>query len=123
MYVGPVPDVHPSSLSRLLADPDFARSAADAVQALASPTRLRILARLHAGPASVGELAGVVGMEASAVSHQLRLMRHLRLVVGERSGRRVVYALHDDHVVRMIDQALAHVDHVRAAASSGRAAA
>ncbi len=117
-----VPDVHPSSLDRLLADRAFARSAADAIQALASPTRLRILARLHGGPASVGDLAGAVGMEASAVSHQLRLMRHLRLVVGERSGRRIIYALHDDHVVRMIDQALAHVDHVRDGVS-GRAAA
>ena len=61
-------------------------------------TATGVLARLHKGPESVGELAAAVGMEGSAVSHQLRLMRHLGLVVGRRDGRQVVYALHDDHV-------------------------
>jgi DNA-binding transcriptional ArsR family regulator len=52
------------------------------LQALATPSRLRILARLHAGAASVNELAEVVGMEPSAVSHQLRMLRHLAGVIG-----------------------------------------
>jgi DNA-binding transcriptional ArsR family regulator len=52
-------------------------------------------------------------MEDSAVSHQLRLMRHLGLVVGRREGRRVIYALHDDHVAEMLEQVVSHVDHVR----------
>ena len=59
------------------------------------------------------ELAVAVEMESSAVSHQLRLLRHLGLVVGERRGRRVVYALHDSHVADLLDQAVFHVDHVR----------
>ena len=75
-----------------------ARTAAESIQALAAPSRLRILAGLHDGPAAVGEIAEGVGMEASAVSHQLRLLRHLGLVIGVRDGRRVVYELHDDHV-------------------------
>jgi DNA-binding transcriptional ArsR family regulator len=49
----------------------------------------------------------------SAVSHQLRLLRHLGLVVGQRDGRRVVYELHDDHVGELLEQVVAHVDHVR----------
>jgi len=61
----------------------------------------------------VTELAVAVEMESSAVSHQLRLLRHLGLVVGERRGRRVVYALHDSHVADLLDQAVFHVDHVR----------
>jgi DNA-binding transcriptional ArsR family regulator len=103
----------PADLERLLGDPAYARAAAEAMQALAAPSRLRILARLHAGPAPVGELAAAVGMEGSAVSHQLRLMRHLGLVVGRRDGRSVVYALHDDHVGEMLEQVVSHVDHVR----------
>jgi ArsR family transcriptional regulator len=93
-------------------DESFARIVADTMQALATPSRLHILGRLHAGPCSVGELANHVGMEASAVSHQLRLLRHLGLVAGRREGRNVVYALHDDHVGQLLDEAVAHVEHL-----------
>jgi ArsR family transcriptional regulator, nickel/cobalt-responsive transcriptional repressor len=95
-------------------DADFAAVVAQTMQALAAPSRVLILGRLHAGPCSVGELADAVGMEASAVSHQLRLLRHLGLVVGRRDGRRVVYDLHDDHVGELLEQAVGHVEHVRA---------
>ncbi|GJF34336.1 transcriptional regulator [Kitasatospora sp. NE20-6] len=84
------------------------------LQALATPSRLYILARLQEGPCSVGDLADAVGMEASACSHQLRLLRNLGLVTGERHGRSIVYALHDDHVAELLDQALHHVEHLRA---------
>jgi ArsR family transcriptional regulator, nickel/cobalt-responsive transcriptional repressor len=102
-----------TDVDRLREDPAFARAAADAMQALSAPSRLRILARLVEGPASVGELATAVQMEGSAVSHQLRLLRHLGLVVGQREGRQVVYELHDDHVAELLQQVIAHVDHVR----------
>jgi ArsR family transcriptional regulator, nickel/cobalt-responsive transcriptional repressor len=98
---------------RLLDDPAFARSAAESIQALSAPSRLRILARLHAGPASVTEIAAAVGMEGSAVSHQLRLLRHLGLVTGSRDGRQVVYELYDDHVADLLEQVVSHVEHVR----------
>lgn len=83
------------------------------LQALATPSRLYILARLQEGPCSVGELAGAVGMENSACSHQLRLLRNLGLVTGERQGRSIVYSLYDDHVAELLDQALYHVEHLR----------
>jgi ArsR family transcriptional regulator, nickel/cobalt-responsive transcriptional repressor len=104
-------DLH--DLGRLLDDAAFAQSAAESIQALAAPSRLRILARLHAGPASVNEIAAAVGMEGSAVSHQLRLLRHLGLVTGQRDGRQVVYELHDDHVADLLEQVVSHVEHVR----------
>jgi DNA-binding transcriptional ArsR family regulator len=103
---------HPD-IERLLSDPAFAGAAADSMQALATPSRLRILARLHDGPASVGELAQAVAMEHSAVSHQLRLLRYMGLVVGRRDGRQVVYELHDGHVAELLLQVVSHVDHVR----------
>jgi len=102
-----------SDINRLLDDRGFAQAAADSVQALATPSRLRILARLYAGPASVNEIAASVAMEGSAVSHQLRLLRHLGLVVGHRYGRQVVYELHDEHVAELLDQVVSHVEHVR----------
>jgi ArsR family transcriptional regulator, nickel/cobalt-responsive transcriptional repressor len=95
-------------------DAEFAGVVAETMQALAAPSRVRILGRLHAGACSVTELAEAVGMEASAVSHQLRLLRHLGLVVGHRDGRRVVYDLYDDHVGELLEQAISHVEHVRA---------
>jgi DNA-binding transcriptional ArsR family regulator len=95
-------------------DADFAAVVAQTMQALASPSRVLILGRLHAGQCSVGDLADAVGMEASAVSHQLRMLRHLGLVVGRREGRRVLYDLHDDHVGDLLEQAIGHVEHVRA---------
>ncbi|PRH80746.1 transcriptional regulator [Streptomyces solincola] len=83
------------------------------LQALATPSRLHILARLQEGPCAVSDLAEAVGMEASACSHQLRLLRNLGLVTGERHGRSIVYALYDSHVAELLDQALFHVEHLR----------
>jgi ArsR family transcriptional regulator, nickel/cobalt-responsive transcriptional repressor len=83
------------------------------MQALATPSRVLILARLRESPHSVGELAAAVEMELSAVSHQLRLLRHLGLVRGERRGRQIVYALHDSHVADLLDDAAYHLEHLR----------
>ncbi len=73
----------------------------------------RILARLRHSPCAVGELASAVEMERSAVSQQLRVLRHLGLVIGERHGRSIVYALHDSHVADLLDQAVFHIEHLR----------
>ncbi|MFF5701448.1 ArsR/SmtB family transcription factor [Streptomyces sp. NPDC012794] len=90
-----------------------ASDVAATLQALATPSRLHILARLQEGPCPVGELAEAVGMEQSACSHQLRLLRNLGLVTGERRGRSIVYELYDGHVAELLDQALFHVEHLR----------
>jgi DNA-binding transcriptional ArsR family regulator len=118
MAHGDQPDI-----DRLVGDAAYARAAAESIQALSAPSRLRILARLHAGPASVGQLAQSVGMEGSAVSHQLRLLRHLGLVVGRRDGRQVVYELHDDHVAELLEQMVSHVEHLRLGIAGRRAKA
>ena len=102
-----------TGISRLLEDPAYARAASETLQALGTPSRLRILAFLNVAPAAVGEIADAVGMEASAVSHQLRMLRHLGLVVGQRRGRHVVYELHDHHVAELLGQAVGHVEHLR----------
>jgi ArsR family transcriptional regulator, nickel/cobalt-responsive transcriptional repressor len=102
-----------------LLDLGVARQVAETMQALATPSRLRILACLHEGPASVSEISAAVGMDGSAVSHQLRILRHLGLVSGEREGRRVNYSLHDHHVAQLLEQAMSHVEHLRLGIADG----
>lgn len=93
-------------------DAELARTVAERMQMLATPSRVQILGRLKQGPCPVGALAEAVGMEASAVSHQLRSLRHLGLVIGERRGKQIVYGLHDGHVAELLDQAIFHVQHL-----------
>jgi ArsR family transcriptional regulator, nickel/cobalt-responsive transcriptional repressor len=106
-------DTKSTATTRERLDTVGATDVAATLQALATPSRLRILARLQEGPCAVGDLAEAVGMEQSACSHQLRLLRNLGLVAGERRGRSIVYALYDHHVAELLDQALFHVEHLR----------
>lgn len=106
-------DTASSATTRERLDAVGTADVAATLQALATPSRLHILARLQEGPCSVGDLAEAVGMEASACSHQLRLLRNLGLVTGERRGRSIIYALYDNHVAELLDQALYHVEHLR----------
>ncbi|WP_433455088.1 ArsR/SmtB family transcription factor [Streptomyces sp. CA-142005] len=94
-------------------DAESAARVATTLQALATPSRLLILSRLREGPCAATELAAEVGMEQSACSHQLRLLRNLGLVVGRRQGRSVIYALYDNHVAELLDQAVYHIEHQR----------
>jgi DNA-binding transcriptional ArsR family regulator len=74
---------------------------------------LLILARLHQSPCPVTELAEAIGMEQSAISHQLRLLRNLGLVAGKRTGKRIIYGLYDNHVAMLLDEAVYHSEHLR----------
>jgi ArsR family transcriptional regulator, nickel/cobalt-responsive transcriptional repressor len=103
-------------------DATTAESIAEAMHALSTPSRVRMLARLCDGPCSVGTLATSVGLEQSLVSHQLRLLRHLGLVRRIRDGRRSVYELHDEHVAVLLAEAVHHVDHTRLADAAAVAA-
>ncbi len=102
-----------SDLSELSAE--LARSVAETMQSLATPSRVRILALLGAGPCAVSELSEGLGMAQPAVSQQLRILRHLGLVVGRREGRQVIYSLHDEHVRSLLVEAISHTEHLRRA--------
>ena len=84
---------------------------AEVFLALSSPTRLRVLARLRQGPSPVTALAEELGIGQASLSNQLRILRHARLVAGDRDGRTVSYRLYDDHVKDFFDQALLHLRH------------
>lgn len=94
-------------------DAESAAQVATTLQALATPSRLLILTTLRQGPLPVTELADAVGMEHSAVSHQLRLLRNLGLVTGVRNGRSIIYSLYDNHVAQLLDEAVYHSEHLR----------
>jgi DNA-binding transcriptional ArsR family regulator len=83
---------------------------AETFRALGDPTRVRILDALSRDELCVCDLAALLGLGASTVSHQLRLLRHLRLVRARRDGRLVYYALDDHHIVALFHQGLRHVD-------------
>ena len=82
-------------------------------QALADPTRARILYALIERPLCVRDLAILVGVSASGVSHQLRFLRDRRLVKSRREGNTIYYAVDDHHVAALFKEADYHVDHVR----------
>lgn len=84
---------------------------ADLFGTLSDASRVRIIAVLLEQELSVGSLAEALGMSESAVSHQLRGLRQLRLVRGRRQGRRIFYSLDDDHVAELLRMGLDHVDH------------
>jgi DNA-binding transcriptional ArsR family regulator len=86
---------------------------ADAMFALSAPSRVQIVACLLDGPLHVGEITELLGMEQSAVSHQLRVLREAGLVTAERHGKRRVYAIPSDAVRELLTAAwhLAGVRH------------
>ena len=77
--------------------------------ALGDPTRLRLLAALLAGPLCMCDHAATLGVTESAVSHQVRGLRALRLVASEREGKMVYHRLDDDHVAALLSVAAEHV--------------
>ena len=88
---------------------DAAERLADTMFALATPSRLLILAALRDGPRSVSEIIAEVGMEQSAVSHQLRVLRDHAVVSVERRGRERLYGLSDEHIAALLDHARRHM--------------
>ncbi len=92
---------------------ELLRLVAAAFQALGDPTRARILYALTRQPLCVRDLALAAGVSASAVSHQLRLLRDRRPVEARRAGNVISYAVDDHHVAALFREAEYHADHVR----------
>ena len=91
-----------------LADVDV-YAVAETFRVLGDPTRIRILEALGAGEVRVNDLAQRVGISESAVSHQLRLLRTMRLVRVRREGRMAYYAVDDHHILELLHQVRTHV--------------
>jgi len=98
-----------SAATESLLAPDTAARMADLFKALADPTRVRIIGLLAHAELCVGDLSRILDMSQPAVSHQLRVLRNLRIVHGRKEGRHVFYTLMDDHIHDLFDQSLAHI--------------
>jgi len=82
---------------------------ADTFKAMGDPTRTKILFALGREELCVGDIAALVRLSHSAVSHQLRLLRHLKLVRCRRAGKAAYYALDDDHIRNLMMEGFRHV--------------
>jgi ArsR family transcriptional regulator, lead/cadmium/zinc/bismuth-responsive transcriptional repressor len=89
--------------------------AVEMFQALADPTRLKILYALMTHEVCVRDLALIVGVSESAISHQLRLLRDRHIVQQRRAGNVIYYALSDHHLPVLMREVEYHADHVQQA--------
>ena len=96
-------------LKASLFDAELVSALAETFKVLGDATRVRILDVLSRDELCVGDIADILGLSESAVSHQLRLLRGARLVRQRRAGQMVFYALDDHHVVRLFEQGSEHV--------------
>ena len=88
---------------------DTLESLIDIFKALSDPNRLKIVIALSICELCVCDLAAVTGSSESAVSHQLRILRNLKIVRNRRDGKIMFYRLDDDHVNHVVNQSLEHV--------------
>ena len=91
--------------------PELAQDVARTFEALSDPTRLRLISALSEGELCVGEMAELLEMTPSAISHQLRVLRAWRIVRKRRDGRHVYYTLDDDHILDIYRSGLSHALH------------
>ena len=105
--------VHEDTVKRLLeempAEEDL-YDLAELFKVFGDSTRIKILYAVFAAELCVGDIAQLLGMSQTAVSHQLRVLRTNKLVKGRKEGKIVFYSLSDDHVRTIIDQGMEHVD-------------
>lgn len=103
----------PAEAGIRLKDLDAATSqkVAEIFKVLGDMTRIKLLALLSATDMRVSDIAEALGMGQSAISHQLRVLRGARLVKFRKEGKEAWYSLDDDHVVKLMFQALDHVSH------------
>ncbi|KNF09810.1 transcriptional regulator, ArsR family [Gottschalkia purinilytica] len=80
-------------------------------KALGDPTRLKIIHALSKRHLCVCDIASLLDMNQSAISHQLRVLRNLRLVKYRKEGKSAIYSLDDDHVLGLFNQGLEHINH------------
>ncbi len=94
-----------------LLDDDEAYELARTFQALADPTRVRLISSLLKSELCVYDLAALLGLTQSAISHQLRSLRDMRLVKSRRLGREMFYTLDDDHIRELYQLGRSHIQH------------
>lgn len=105
--------VHEDTVRRVTAHmppSETLHAVAELFKVFGDPTRVKILSALLEAELCVCDIAQLLGMSQTAVSHQLRVLKNSKLVKFRRDGKTVFYSLADDHVRRIIDQGMEHVE-------------
>ncbi len=95
-------------------DPNTARRMALTFKGLGDTTRVQVLSVLMEGECSVNDLASIIGISQSALSHQLSLLRNLGFVSARREGQKVYYRIDDEHIGDLYRRAFEHSHHLNA---------
>lgn len=98
-------------MAELMATPEMIEKVSQLYKALSDPTRIKILTLLSHSEQNVGAIVEKIGIEQSAVSHQLKLLRLNHLVKSRKEGKSVYYSLDDQHVVDILGQSFQHITH------------
>lgn len=99
-----------AQVQAMLPDDDSLNRLAELFKVFGDGTRIRILYVLFEDEVCVCDLARLVGMTQSAVSHQLRILKQARLIKSRREGKTVFYSLADDHVRMLLRQGAEHIE-------------
>lgn len=99
-----------NTIRSMLPNDDVIYNLAELFKMFGDPTRAKILKCLQIKDLYVGEIADILDMSLSAVSHQLRVLRSAKLVKGTKEGKEVKYSLDDDHVTNILEAGLTHVN-------------
>ena len=106
--------VHEGSVSKARAraiDEDTVQRLSDIFKVMGDPTRLRIINALSSGEMCVCDIACALNMENSAISHQLRILKAMRLVKFRKEGKSAIYSLDDEHMLTLFNEGLKHAQH------------
>jgi ArsR family transcriptional regulator len=98
-----------ASVKRAMLTEDEAKGLSETFSVLADPTRTKIIHALSEEELCVCDIAGVLGASVSAVSHQLRLLRNMRLVKFRKEAKMVYYSLDDEHIETLFNEGLKHI--------------
>lgn len=98
-------------LKQNMLDPEKIDALSEIFKALGDPTRIKIIYTLMQKELCVHDLTVVLGMGQSAVSHQLRYLRNLRIVKRRKEGKTVYYSLDDSHIEQILLQTMQHLTH------------
>lgn len=104
--------VHPEivkAVTEKLPDEELLYDVAELFKVFGDSTRVRIICALFESEMCVCDIAGVLNMTQSAISHQLRVLKQARLVKYRREGKTVFYSLADDHIQTIFNQAFEHI--------------
>lgn len=104
--------IHPEIVEAVksrMPDDDLLNNLSDFFKVLGDNTRVKIMSALHESEMCVCDLAVLLDLTKSAISHQLRLLKYAKLVKSRREGKVVFYSLSDDHVNQVFEQGMEHI--------------